>query len=269
MFELFRMDLRRMWAEKYLIILPVSIVAVLLGSYALMDLVSDPFMLDAMAAQGAEILVEDYEDARQLREFSMLQYLHTMLAGGGMWLVVVGCGAGIFCAGDYTRGAVKNIFPIFGRRWSYVIARAFSLLAMVLTLSVTCFACALLLKPFSLFETWGGTWLDWLQLFASSTLLGWAFALCMFFFAALVRGEGWMVVVALLLAMGLPATTLDGVADLLHLPRIGYYTLFGCSQRLTMTFQPDTYAQIVLICLVWGLVYLLLSTWVLERRDAA
>ena len=52
MFELFRMDLRRMWKERVLTILPLSLIAVLGFSYALMSLVSDPFMLDAMAAQG-------------------------------------------------------------------------------------------------------------------------------------------------------------------------------------------------------------------------
>ena len=100
MFELFRMDLRRMWKERFLTILPLSLIAVLGVSYALMSLVSDPFMLDAMAAQGADVVAQDFEEALQIRQYSVLQYLHAMLANGGMWLMVVGCGTGVFCAGD-------------------------------------------------------------------------------------------------------------------------------------------------------------------------
>ena len=71
-----------------------------------------------MAVQGADVVAQDFEEALQIRQYSVLQYLHTMLVNGGMWLMVVGCGTGVFCAGDYTRGAAKNIFPIFSRRWS-------------------------------------------------------------------------------------------------------------------------------------------------------
>ena len=91
----------------------------------------------------------------------------------------------------------------------------------------------------------------------------------MFFFTTLVRSEGWMAVVALLLAVGFPATVISGVAGLLHLPPLGEYTLFACSQRLAMTFQPEVYVPIILTCLGWGAAYLLLNTWLLEHRDAA
>ena len=270
MLELFRMDMRRLWAAKYLWVMPLCAEALLWGLYVLLDLTSDPEMLRAMAGQGAESTAEDYAARQALADMTLLGYLHQAMFRGNMWLLGVGLGAGAFCVEDHTHGALKNFLPLLGRRWPYAAARAFALLALTAAMLTAAFAAVLMLAPVSMFDGLGGAPLDWLALYVSALLLGWAYALGCALLADLVRGEGWTMVLVLVFSLGVPVTLLSAALEWLHLPPLADYTLFATAYTcVEPLFEPAAALRVALTGLCWGAVYMAGSIAVLERRDAA
>lgn len=161
MFELIRMDLRRACRQGYLFIGMALLIGMMLLSYVLMLLVSSPENLSAMAAQGAEVVADDYAQAERMQNMSVLEYLHGMLFNGAMWLLMTAELSGVFCTEDFTHGAAKNIFSLLGNPWLYLGARAVSLFVIVAGIEGALFLFALVCKPLSIFPAWGGTVLDW------------------------------------------------------------------------------------------------------------
>lgn len=269
MFEVFRMEWYRLRRQKYLLVgVLVGLGMIALG-YMLSTLLADPETVRAMQAQGADITAEDMADAAVFAGYTLQEYLYQMLFKGFFWLTLIAGFTGVCCAEDYTGGAVKTIFPLLGCRWPYVAGQALCLLAYNALLMAAYLLVPLALSPLLAFAAVGGTLLDWLQMYLSACLVGWAMSLCMLFLTTLVRREGWMVVAAFCVALGLPALALGTVCSLLHLPDLSRFTIFGCGQMLTPDFRPMQYLHIAVVCLVWAAVYGLLTDLSLRRLDQA
>lgn len=269
MFEVFRMDWYRMRRQKYLL------TAVLLGlgmialGYVFSTLLSDQETVNAMQAQGAEITAEDMVDAAVFAGYTLQEYMYQMLFAGGFWVSMVAVFGGVFCAEDYTSGAVKNIFSTLGCHWPYVVGRALCLLVYNALLMAAYLLIPLALSPVLVFGSVGGNLMGWLQMYLSACLAGWAMSMCSMFLSTLVRREGWMALVALCVGTGLPALMLGFACQLLHLPDLTRFTICGCGRMITPDFQPMTYLHITAVCLVWVVVYGLLTDLSLRKRDQA
>lgn len=269
MFEVFRMDWYRLRRQKYLLtglFLGLGMIAM---TYMFTTLLSDPETVKAMQAQGADITAEDVADGAVLAGYTLQQFMHQMLFPGGFWISLVAVFTGVYCAEDYTGGAVKIIFSTLRSRWPYVGGRALCLLVFNLMLMAVYLLVPLALSPVLVFSAVGGSWLDWLQMYLAACLTGWAMSMCALFLATLVRREGWMTLVALCVGMGLPAVLLGAACGVLHLPDLTRFTLFGCSQMITPDFRPMQYLHIAVVCLAWVVVYILLTNLSLRRRDQA
>lgn len=269
MFELIRMDLRRACRQGYLFIGMALLIGTMLLSYVLMLLVSSPENLSAMAAQGAEVVADDYAQAERMQNMSVLEYLHGMLFNGAMWLLMTAELSGVFCTEDFTHGAAKNIFSLLGNPWLYLGARAVSLFVIVAGIEGALFLFALVCKPLSIFPAWGGTVLDWLQLYGSGLLLGWAMSLCMMFVSILFRREGVTVLLGVILGCGLLVPALGQVCRALGWQPLEQWTISARSQAVGLTFVPADYAVTLAVCAGWAAVYLLGSRLVLSWRDLA
>lgn len=269
MIELVRMDLRRMVRGKSLWIL----IAVLLGlnaaTYMLLSLMTDPEMLAAMAAQGAEVTAKDYAEGARIASMSMLDFLRENLFNGSFWILIAAFGAGLFTVRDFTSGYSKNLFALLRRRETYVLAKAVSLLAMEAAALAAVFAAAALVRPLTLFRQWGGTPLDWLLLYAEGVTVGWAISLLMLFWAVLLRGDGPLVTAAMVFGSGLVPILAGALCGLLALPDPTRYTIYAASQMPAAGWQPGQLLQVGGICAAWGLVYIALSAMVLEKSDIA
>lgn len=266
MFELIRMDLRRMVKGKTLWVLPLVIVSLLAFTYGLMAVMTSPENLAAMAAQGAEITAEDYAEGSAIAQYSALQFLREALFNGGFWLCIIGFGAGLFAVSDFTSGYAKNIFPLFERRWPYAAARAVSLFVLTAVTLGAAFLFTLLLQPFSVFASWGGSALDWLQMYVVGCATGWAFSMLMQFCAALLRHEGPMVAAIVVLGGGLIPLLLGVLFKNAPIDPSSY-TIFACTQMASSMFAVPVFNSILGLCLAWGVVYIALTTLVLEKRD--
>lgn len=269
MFEVLRMDWYRLRRQKYLLTGLLLGLGMIAFAYAFSTLLSDPETVNAMQAQGAEITAEDIADGAALAGYTLQKYMHQMLFAGGFWVSLVAVFTGVYCAEDYTGSAVKNIFSVLGCRWPYVVGRSLCLLLYNGVLMAAYLLVPLALSPVLVFSAVGGSWLDWLQMYLAACLVGWAISMCAFFLSTLLRREGWMVLFALLVGMGLPSVSLGAVCRLLHLPDLSRFTIFGCSQMVTPDFRPEQYLHIAVVCLAWVVVYGLLTHLSLTRRDQA
>lgn len=222
-----------------------------------------------MAAQGAEVVADDYAQAERMQNMSVLEYLHGMLFNGAMWLLMTAELSGVFCTEDFTHGAAKNIFSLLGNPWLYLGARAVSLFVIVAGIEGALFLFALVCKPLSIFPAWGGTVLDWLQLYGSGLLLGWAMSLCMMFVSILFRREGVTVLLGVIFGCGLLVSALGQVCRALGWQPLEQWTISARSQAVGLTFVPADYAVTLAVCAGWAAVYLLGSRLVLSWRDLA
>ena len=200
---------------------------------------------------------------------SVLEYLHGMLFNGAMWLLMTAELSGVFCTEDFTHGAAKNIFSLLGNPWLYLGARAVSLFVIVAGIEGALFLFALVCKPLSIFPAWGGTVLDWLQLYGSGLLLGWAMSLCMMFVSILFRREGVTVLLGVIFGCGLLVSALGQVCRALGWQPLEQWTISARSQAVGLTFVPADYAVTLAVCAGWAAVYLLGSRLVLSWRDLA
>lgn len=108
MLSLLKMDvLRLVKSRSFYIILGVT--AALIVSLVLMVAgISAPEVIDAMAAQGAEIDLEDQQTLKYIKSMDQLAFVHETL-GSGFLLVIAGIGMTLFAGGDFSSGYIKNI----------------------------------------------------------------------------------------------------------------------------------------------------------------
>lgn len=111
--------------------------------------------------------------------------------------------------------------------------------------------------------------LDWLQLYGSGLLLGWAMSLCMMFVSILFRREGVTVLLGVIFGCGLLVSALGQVCRALGWQPLEQWTISARSQAVGLTFVPADYAVTLAVCAGWAAVYLLGSRLVLSWRDLA
>ena len=122
MFNLLRMDLRRLFKlRSFYIILGVT-AALLLAVILLAAMVSDPSTLDKIQSQGAEIDEFDRQMSEEIRNMTQLEFIDECI-GSGSLLVMVGLGMTLFVYGDFSSGYIKNICFTRPRRWGYVLSK--------------------------------------------------------------------------------------------------------------------------------------------------
>lgn len=267
MFELIRMDLRRMvrgrtmWTTLAVMLLITFVV------YIFITLVSSPEGLAMMYGQGAEVTADDYQEITQIRSMTMQQFLYSALLGGGGYLVCVEIGIGVFMNADFSSGFAKNIFSLLGGRWRYAVARGVSMLVFSLVMISGYAGSAALLQPLTIFSTRGGNWLSWGQMMVCWAVIGWAAGMFIQLVVLLFRSTGVLVGAAFLFGSGGVTLALGLLLEKIWGLNLAQFTLFGATQVSTLDFQPQAFVQVLLTGLAWGAGYLVLQVLVLEKRD--
>ena len=184
MFNLLRMDLRRLFKTRsFYIVLGVT-AALLAMTVAMVSAVIDQAKLDALQSTGIVVVGGDSEDmVEMLRGMNRLDFLHECL-GSGFLLMLACTGLTLFVNGDFSSGCVKNICFARPRRWEYVLSKIFvaGLYSAIITIlgvlvSLVCpVLMGLSLEPSSFAEILQYTFWLWLPTWAFS-LLGLALVL--------------------------------------------------------------------------------------------
>ena len=122
MFNMLRMDLRRLLKSRsFYIVLGITALLLILVTVMARSL-SDPETLAAMEEQGAEIDESDRMMSEYIQNMSQLDFMHESL-GSGFLLVMTGIGMTLFVNGDFSSGFIKNICCGNPRRRDYVLSK--------------------------------------------------------------------------------------------------------------------------------------------------
>ena len=122
MFNLLRMDLRRLFRSQNFYIMLGATTVLLFLLLLLVASISDPNTLDAMQSNGAEITESDRAMSDEIRSVSCLEIAHECLSSGFL-LIITGIGMTTFINSDFSSGYIKNICFVQPRRRNYVLSK--------------------------------------------------------------------------------------------------------------------------------------------------
>ena len=135
MFNMLRMDLRRLFKTRSFYIMLGVTAAFLMMTVAIVSVAMDQAKLDALESTGLVVTGGDSEDMMELLHgMNRLDFLHECL-GSGFLLALACIGVTLFVNGDFSIGCVKNICFARPRRWEYVLSKI--LIAGLYTAAIT------------------------------------------------------------------------------------------------------------------------------------
>ena len=267
MFNMLRMDLRRLFKSRSFYII-LSVTAVLLVMVTVMAYtVADPEMMDAMEAQGAEITESDRVMSEYIQNMSQLDLMHETL-GSGFLLVMTGIGMTLFVNGDFSSGFIKNICCVNLCRRNYVLSKItlagiYSGIITVLSVLLMLLVPALIHMypaPDSIARILQYTFWMWLP--------HWAFSLMAVALVLLTRNTTLGIILSLVAGSGLTAALVGTLGRLLRWPPLEQYFLAAVVKGVYTPESGIAPIGIVLACTItWSAVYEIGSLLLMEKRD--
>ena len=268
MFNLLRMDMRRLFRSRsFYIILGVT-AALLVLMTVMVSAVSAPEKMDALQSTGVVVIDGSSEGLREeLQGMTQLDFVHECL-GSGFLLMLICIGVTLLVHTDFTSGYIKNICFAHPRRREYVLSKvlvAGAYSGIVITLGVLLsLGCPILfgIHPVTspLVDILRYTFWLWLP--------HWAFGLMGLALVLLARSSTLGIIMAVLSGGGLVAVLLQSLCQRFGWHNLAQYMLnmVVCDQCAPM---PDMgrMAMILACTAGWGLVYTAGSLLMLEKRD--
>ena len=242
MFNMLRMDLRRLVKSRNFYVMLAVTALLLLLVVVMAAHIASPETLDAMESQ--------------------MELMHETL-GGGFLLVMAGIGVTIFVNGDFSSGFIKNTCCVKPRRRDYVCSKI--LLAGIYSGILTVFSVLLMLfapvlvhwqpVPAPVWSIVQYTFWLWLP--------HWAFSLMALALVLLTRSNTLGIILSMVAGSGLTAMLAGTLFAMLRLPRLEQYFL---SAVVCGVNTPQV--GLILACtLVWSLIYAAGSLLFMEKRD--
>lgn len=219
MFNLLRMDLRRLRDTKSFWGCMIAIAAICTITIYLGWFMSSPEFVDGVQgveettggtvtitdAEGNEVITEGeaYEGA-MFGDFTFAQIIGNLLVAGGLVSVLVMVFSAIFTINEFDSGFIKNIFSIQKNRFIYFFSKAITLLIVVIAfLGSGILAISLMLWS----QPWAASsFTETAGFLALVILCLWAFAMIGASLAWLFRNKSAAIVVSIFIAFGLAAS---------------------------------------------------------------
>ena len=267
MFNLLRMDLRRLFQSRnFYIVLAVTAGLIVLVTLMASD-IADPERMDAMEEHGADITESDRMMSEYIQNMSQMELIHETL-GSGFLLVMTGTGVTLFVNSDFSSGFIKNICCVRPRRRDYVqskvlLAGIYSAIFMVLSLLLMLLVLALVRmhpEPAPLSQLFEYAFYMW--------LLHWAFSLMALALVLLTRSTTLGITMSLVSGSGLTAIFFSAICRMLGWPPVEGYLLSVLVKGLYVPEIGIAQTRLGLICAaVWAAVYGVGSLLLMEKRD--
>ncbi|MCI9003630.1 MAG: hypothetical protein HFG03_12540 [Oscillibacter sp.] len=262
MFNMLRMDLRRLVKSRSFYVMLAVTALLLLLVVVMAAHIASPETLDAMETQGAEVTESDWMLSELIHSMSQMELMHETL-GGGFLLVMAGIGVTIFVNGDFSSGFIKNTCCVKPRRRDYVCSKI--LLAGIYSGILTVFSVLLMLFAPVLVHWRPAPAPVWsiVQYTVWLWLPHWAFSLMALALVLLTRSNTLGIILSMVAGSGLTAMLAGTLFAMLRLPRLEQYFL---SAVVCGVNTPQV--GLILACtLVWSLIYAAGSLLFMEKRD--
>lgn len=267
MFNLLRMDLRRLFKSRNFYII-LGVTAVLLIMVTVMAYaVADPEIMDAMEAQGAEITEGDRMMSEYIQNMSQMELTHETL-GSGFLLVMTGIGMTLFVNGDFSSGSIKNICCAHPRRRDYILSKI--ILTGIYSGIITILSVLLMLVSPVLVHMHPApdSIPDILQYVLWMWLPHWAFGLMALALVLLTRSTTLGIILSLVSGSGLTVVLVATLGRLLRWPPVEQYFLAAVVKGV---YAPEAgLASIGMIlpwAIAWAVIYGIGSLLLMEKRD--
>lgn len=268
MFNLLRMDLRRLFRTRSFYIVLAVTAGFLVLMVAMVAAVTDPEKLDALQSTGMVVVEgDDRQMAEEIRGMSQLDFIHECL-GSGFLLMMTCIGVTLFVNGDFSSGYVKNICFARPRRPEYVMSKVLvagvysailTILGILLLVTLPILAgLPLTASPVGHILQYG-FWI-WLPC--------WVFGLTGILLVVLTRGTTLGILAAVFSGGGVVAMLVQALCQKFGWPDFAQYMLsMVVSRQCAPILGMEQIAMILACAAGWGLVYLTVSLLTMEKRD--
>ena len=268
MFNLLRMDLRRLFRTRSFYIVLAVTAAIIVFMSVMMAAVADPERLEALESTG--VVVTDGSDGEiraELMRMTQLEFAHECM-GSGFLLIMVGIGVTLFVHNDFSSGFVKNICAVRPRRPEYVLSKA--LVAGVYSAALTVLG-ILLLTTLPILAGLPLTASPVARILQYSFWLWlpcWAFGLTGVLLVLLTRGTTLGILVAVFSGGGVVAMLVQGLCQKFGWPNFAQYLLSMVVGSQCVPMLGIEQMNMILGCAAWWAgVYLAGSLIMMEKRD--
>ena len=267
MFNILRMDLRRLFKSRsFYMILGITALLLIMVTVMARSL-SDPETLAAMEEQGAEIDESDRMMSEYIQNMSQLDLMHETL-GSGFLLVMTGIGMTLFVNGDFSNGFIKNICCIVPRRRDYVCSKI--VLAGIYSGIITVLSVLLMLLSPVLIHMYPApdSISQILRYVLWMWLPHWAFALMPLTLVLLTRSTTLGIILSLVAGSGLTVALMATLGRLLRWPPFEQYFLAAVVKGVYTPESGLAPIGIILVCAAaWAAIYGIGSLLTMEMRD--
>ena len=127
MLNLLRMELYKIFRDKSIYITAVAILGVVFIALVTMKMVTSPDLLHSALDSGMDITAEDLQDAKEFQNSTQVDFLGNLLFSGGLMACLMAIVSAIFVCDDFTTGFGKNIFSYYPKRSWYIISKLITL----------------------------------------------------------------------------------------------------------------------------------------------
>ena len=267
MFNLFRMDIRRLFRSRDFYIMLGVTAALIAGTILLLSIVSDSEVMDTMQSKGADIDEIDRQETAAIRTMPQLEFTYECLSSGFL-MVMTGIGMTIFINGDFSSGCIKNICFARPNRRDYVFSKILltgisSGILTVLGVLVTLICpvlCGMHLTAAPVAALLQYTFWLWLS--------HWAFGLLALALVLLTRSSTLGIVRAVSSGGGVTAAVVQLVCQQLNWPPLDQYLLSSVESSQCIPMLGAQQVGMILACtLGWAAVYGIGSLLLIEKRD--
>ena len=268
MFNLLRMDIRRLVRTRSFYITLAITAALIVMVVALVSTVSDPEKMDELQSSGMVVTTgSDEEIIAEIRSMTQLDFVYECLGSG--FLLMTSCiGAALFANGDFSSGYIKNICFARPRRREYVFSKILLtaiysgiVIALGAFVSLVCpifFGLRLTASPVgSLLQYVFWQWLPC-----------WGFALMGLALVLLTRSSTLSIIMATLFGCGFVGFLLQYVCQEFGWPDLSQYLLSSVATTQCIPMLGAQQMGMILACtLGWAAVYGIGSLLLMEKRD--
>lgn len=268
MFNLLRMDLRRLFRTRSFYIVLAVTAAMFVFMTAMMAAVADPERLEALENTGMVVTDRSNDDIRaELMGMTQLEFAHECM-GSGFLLIMTGIGVTLFVHNDFSSGFVKNICFARPRRREYVLSKVLvtGVYSVILTaLSILLLVTLPILAGLPLTASPVGYILQysfWIWLPC------WAFGLTGALLVLLTRGTTLGILVAVFSGGGVVAMLVQNLCQQFGWPNLAQYMLsMVVNDQCGPILGPEQINMILGCTAWWAGIYLAGSLVAMEKRD--
>lgn len=268
MFNLLRMDLRRLLRTRSFYIVLAVTAAIIVFMSVMMAAVTDPERLEALENTGMVATDRSNDDIRaELMGMTQLEFAHECM-GSGFLLIMTGIGVTLFVHNDFSSGFVKNICFARPPRREYVLSKVLvtgvysiilTILGILLLVTLPILAgLPLTASPVGCILQYG-FWI-WLPC--------WAFGLTGILLVVLTRGTTLGILAAVFSGGGVVAMLVQALCQKFGWPDLAQYMLSMVVGRQCAPVPGLEQMNMILGCAAWWTgVYLAGSLIAMEKRD--